>query len=166
MLALVLAVIVYLAGIATGERSKGPRSRESPAATSPAVASAEVVRVIDGDTIEVRIDGDLRRVRYIGIDTPERDECYRQESTSKNEELVGKKRVRLERDVSETDRFGRLLRYVYAGELFVNAELVRLGYANVFTDPPDVKFADHLRRLEQEARTANRGLWDPKVCAA
>ena len=78
------------------------------------------------------------------------------EATAKNEELVGGKVVRLEKDVSETDRYGRLLRYVWVGDLMVNAELVRLGCAQVSTYPPDVKYVDLFLRLQREAREAGR----------
>lgn len=144
-----------------------PATSPSPQDTSfplRGAVAAEVTRVIDGDTIEASIDGSLRRVRYIGIDTPERIECYFQEATMRNAALVEGKSVRLERDVSETDRYGRLLRYVYVGDLFVNAELVREGYAAAATVPPDVRHADLFRRLAREAREAERGLWNPKVC--
>lgn len=119
----------------------------------------KVQRVIDGDTIE--IDGGLR-VRYIGMDTPEirpRTEPLGREAEAKNRELVGGKMVKLEKDVSETDRYSRLLRYVWVDSTFVNAELVRLGYARAVSYPPDVKYQDLLRRLEREAREAGRGLW-------
>jgi len=118
-----------------------------------------VIRVIDGDTIE--IEGGAR-VRYIGIDTPEtygEAECYGWEATAKNRELVEGKRVRLVKDVSEADRYGRLLRYVYVDGVFVNAELVRLGYALAVTYPPDVKYADLFLSLQGEAKEAGRGLW-------
>lgn len=123
---------------------------------------ALVTRVIDGDTIEVETQGQTYTVRYIGIDTPETRgevEPYGQEATEANRRLVEGKVVRLEKDVSETDRFGRLLRYVYVGEVMVNADLVRLGYAVVSTYPPDVKYADIFLSLEQEAREAGSGLW-------
>ena len=113
---------------------------------------AQVVRVIDGDTIEVNLAGKLYKVRYIGIDTPETGEWMGPEATAKNEELVGGKVVRLEKDVSETDRYGRLLRYVWVGDLMVNAELVRLGCAQVSTYPPDVKYVDLFLQLQREAR--------------
>lgn len=121
-----------------------------------------VRRVIDGDTIELASGA---RVRYIGIDTPEMSgprECYATEATAKNRELVEGKRVALRKDVSETDRYGRLLRYVYlpTGEM-VNATLVREGYAVTSTFPPDVMFADLFVELEREAREAARGLWGP-----
>lgn len=118
-----------------------------------------VVRVVDGDTIDVQVGPTLRRVRYIGIDTPETGDCYAAQATAANVALVEGRLVRLVKDVSETDRYGRLLRYVYQGELFVNAEMVRQGYALVWTYPPDVAHADLFASLQREAREANRGLW-------
>lgn len=126
---------------------------------------ALVTRVIDGDTIEVTIGGIVYKVRYIGIDTPETVDPdkpvqpYGLEASAKNKELVEGKVVRLEKDVSETDRHGRLLRYVYVGDIFVNAELVRLGYAQVATYPPDVKYQAYFLSLQKEAMDAGRGLW-------
>jgi len=126
---------------------------------------AQVVNVIDGDTIEVSIEGQVFKVRYIGIDTPETKhpdepiEPFGPEAAAKNKELVGGQVVELEKDVSETDQYGRLLRYVYVGDLMVNAELVRLGYAQVSTYPPDVKYQELFLQLQQEAREASRGLW-------
>lgn len=123
---------------------------------------ARVVRVIDGDTVE--IEGGAK-VRYIGVDTPEMEDrrpaikAMAQQAKKKNQELVEGKTVALEKDVSETDRYGRLLRYVYAGKVFVNAELVKEGYAYATPYPPDVKYRNYLRDLEQEARAAARGLW-------
>ena len=131
----------------------------------PGRVQAQVIRVIDGDTIEVVVVGQTYKVRYIGIDTPETKhptkpvEPYGPEAAAKNEELVGGKIVGLEKDVSETDRYGRLLRYVYVGDLMVNAELVRLGYAQVSTYPPDVKYQDLFLQLQRGAKEAGRGLW-------
>ena len=126
---------------------------------------AQVVRVVDGDTIIVDIRGQEYRVRYIGIDTPETVhptkpvEPFGKEASDMNKQLVEGKIVMLERDVSETDRYDRLLRYVYVDDIFVNAELVRLGYAQVTTYPPDVKYQDLFLELQREARQENRGLW-------
>ena len=121
--------------------------------------------MIDGDTIEVLISGWLYTVRYIGIDTPEKDtpytqaEPYNEEATDKNRQLVGGKVVTLEQDITEYDAYDRLLCYVYVGDTFVNAELVRLGYAEAVTYYPDVKYAEYFEELEAEARDAGRGLW-------
>ncbi len=89
--------------------------------------TALVTRLIDGDTIEVSIDGNTYTVRYIGIDTPEDGQPYSSEGASFNELLVGGKTVTLIKDVSETDRYDRLLRYVIVGNTFVNYRLVEKG---------------------------------------
>jgi micrococcal nuclease len=134
-------------------------------ARPPDLPEASVTRVIDGDTIEVEIEGESYKVRYIGIDTPELHhptkpvEYYAQEAYEKNRELVEGKTVYLEKDVSETDRYERLLRYVYVGDTFVNAYLVQQGYALVSTYPPDVKYQERFVELQREAREAGRGLW-------
>lgn len=130
-------------------------------------AALVVERVIDGDTVELR---DGRTVRYIGVDTPEvrrrrggvwvrEPEPYALEATEANRRLVEGKTVRLEFDVQPTDRYGRTLAYLYVGDLFVNAELVRQGYAVPLTIPPNVKYADLFLEVAREAREAQRGLW-------
>lgn len=147
--------------------SPPPSADETPSQGQPTIAlvEAEVVRVVDGDTIQVDIDESLYKVRYIGIDTPETVhpqkpvEYFGKEASEKNRELVEGKEVHLEKDISETDKYGRLLRYVWVDDLFVNAELVRLGYAHVATYPPDVKYQDLLLQLEREAEEAGLGLW-------
>jgi endonuclease YncB( thermonuclease family) len=124
-----------------------------------------VTRVIDGDTIEVDITGTIYKVRYIGIDTPEPDDkrpefcALAQEATRYNRQLVGGKTVRLEKDISETDQYGRLLRYVFVGDTLVNAELVRQGLACAKSYPPDTKYQDYLEELETEARQDKIGIW-------
>ncbi len=120
---------------------------------------AKVTRVIDGDTIE--IEGG-QRVRYIGINAPEfndNNNCFAKESFLKNKELVEGKIISLERDISETDKFGRLLRYVYIDKFLINELLVKEGYANVSTYPPDVKYYEKFIKAEKEAQEFNRGLW-------
>lgn len=146
-----------------------------PTPTPTTRVPAQVVRVVDGDTIKVEIDGAAYTVRYIGIDTPETVhpskpvEWMGQEASDANEELVGGQTVYLEKDVSETDRYGRLLCYVFLADgTFVNAELVRLGYARASTYPPDVYYQDLFSKMEWEARKTGRGLWSvtptPLVC--
>ncbi|MDP8904850.1 MAG: thermonuclease family protein [Chloroflexota bacterium] len=134
--------------------------------------AATVVRVVDGDTIRVQLDGVEYRVRYIGIDTPETVHPSRpvewmgREASAANRQLVDGRTVILEKDVSESDRYGRLLRYVWlrdgAGWLMVNAELVARGFAQVSTYPPDVKYTDLFLDLQRAARDGGLGLWgDP-----
>ncbi len=124
---------------------------------APSGERATVSQIIDGDTIDVVINGRTERVRYIGVNTPERNEtCYR-DATNANAALVQGQTVTLVRDTSNTDRFDRLLRYVYVGSTFVNAELIRQGYAEVVRYPPDTAQFDNFRRLEIEAANANRG---------
>lgn len=139
--------------------------RTSASIANPQRVQATVVSVVDGDTIHVSISGRAYVVRYIGMDAPETVApgrpagCMGPEASAANKALVQGKTVFLEKDVSETDRYGRLLRYVYVGDLFVNAELVRQGYAQVSTFPPDVKYQSLFLQLQQEARNAKRGLW-------
>ena len=121
--------------------------------------TALVIEVIDGDTITV--EGGYR-VRYIGIDTPEVYpdlEAFGTEAWQANRRLVEDKEVRLERDISETDKYGRLLRYVWVDDILVNAELVRQGLARTKAYPPDTKYQDYLEQMETEAREAGRGVW-------
>ncbi len=134
-------------------------------ASSGATASAQlfrVTRVIDGDTIE--IEGG-QRVRYIGIDTPETVspqkpvQCFGVEASDANKKLVEGNMVRIQKDVSETDRYGRLLRYVYMDDIFINDYLVRFGFAHASTFPPDVTYASQFVAAQKEARENNRGLW-------
>jgi len=128
-------------------------------------AAPLVTRVIDGDTIEVDIDGMSYKVRYIGIDTPELDDkraeycALAQEATRCNRQLVEGETVRLEKDISETDKYGRLLRYVYVDDILVNAELVRQGLAWAKTYEPDTKYQDYLEELETEAKQDKIGIW-------
>jgi micrococcal nuclease len=125
----------------------------------------EVVRVVDGDTIRVRIGDRVERVRYIGVNTPEvhhprkGEEPGGREAAAVNSGIVAGKTVRLVLDVQSRDRYGRLLAYVWVGDVMVNAELVRLGYAQVMTVPPNVRHQPLFLALQREARTANRGLW-------
>src|SRR5688500_5326153 len=130
-------------------------------------SSGRVVRVVDGDTIRVALASGEERVRYIGVDAPESVkpgapvECFARRASALNERLVAGERVKLVRDVEERDRYGRLLAYVYRARdgLFVNAELVRRGYATVATFPPNVAHERDFRRLSRRARMSGRGLW-------
>jgi endonuclease YncB( thermonuclease family) len=131
----------------------------APAAPSGGVTgdTAQVTRVIDGDTIDVDINGIGYRVRYIGVNTPERDEICYQPAADANAALLSGKTVTLVKDTSNTDAFGRLLRYVYVGSTFVNATLVVEGWAENAEYPPDTTHAAEFRVLEARAKAANAG---------
>jgi micrococcal nuclease len=118
-----------------------------------------VSNIVDGDTIDVLIGGQEFRVRYIGINTPETDELFGSQATEQNRLLVSGQEVTLYKDVSETDRYGRLLRYVFVGDLFVNYELVRRGYAQVASYPPDTACISTFQTAQAEARNSQAGLW-------
>jgi micrococcal nuclease len=115
--------------------------------------SAQLLWVVDGTTIQVDLDGGHERVGYLGI------AALGPPTTEANCHLVQDQRVWLELDLPLRDGDGRLLAYVYVGDLMVNAELVRLGYAQVATYPPNVKYQELFLRLQREAREAGRGLW-------
>lgn len=144
---------------------------EATSSTEIAKDTYRVNRVIDGDTIEVLIEGEPKTVRLIGINTPETVDprrpvqCFGKEASNKMKELVDGKWVRLEKDVSDTDKYGRLLRYIFLplenGEsLFVDDYLVRQGYANAVSYPPDVKYYEQFKKAEEEARRQNLGLFN------
>lgn len=122
-----------------------------------------VTRVVDGDTFE--IEGE-KKVRLIGVDTPETVkpntpvQPYGKEASEFTKKSLLEKNVSLEKDVSDTDRYGRLLRYVYLEDgTFYNEMLVREGYARVSTYPPDVKHVDLFLSAERYARENDKGLW-------
>ena len=121
------------------------------------IEQALVVRVIDGDTIEL---DDGRRVRYLGIDTPETGEFYASEATERNKELVEGKMVELQQGKRDQDEYSRLLRYVYIDGTFVNAELVAQGFARAYIFDQDERYSQVLVQLEQYAKMRGIGLWE------
>jgi micrococcal nuclease len=145
-------------------------AREDGGSSGSAAGSgdARVVRVVDGDTILVaRAGGREERVRFIGVDTPETVkpntpvQCYGKRASSYSHRLLDGRAVRLVTDAEERDRYGRLLAYVYREPdgLFVNAELVRGGYARTLTIAPNDRYAGRFTLLALAARRAGRGLW-------
>lgn len=138
------------------------------ATSSSRISSALVTEVIDGDTIRLKTG---ETVRYIGIDTPETKhphkpvECFGKEATQKNIELVLGRNVRLIKDVSDVDKYGRLLRYVYVGDVFINKELVRQGYAYATAFPPDIAQQAVLDAAQKDAQREVLGLWDKSICS-
>jgi micrococcal nuclease len=131
----------------------------------PRAASVTVTRVVDGDTVEVELDGETEDVRYIGVDTPETVkpgvpvDCFGPQASSFNHRLVEGRPVRLVFGAERRDQYGRLLAYVYLGDRFVNAVLLQRGLARTLTIPPNDRFAERFERLETGAARAGRGLW-------
>jgi micrococcal nuclease len=144
----------------------------------PASAMAEVVRVVDGDTVEARIGGDVEDVRLIGVDTPETVkpgtpvQCFGERASHFTKRRLTGQRVRLVFGVERRDVYGRLLAYLYLAQgtltvpqqgqspqRFINAVLIRRGLARTLTIPPNDRFATRFRRLELAAARAGRGLW-------
>lgn len=137
------------------ENSKPSESNiESPSINS--TRSVKVIRVLDGDTIEIESG---ERVRYLGINAPESGQPFSTEATRENERLVAGRTVNLELDVQTQDRYGRLLAHVWVGDMLINKEIVKNGYAVSETIQPNVKYQDLILKAQEEARTACRGLW-------
>ena len=134
-------------------------------AAAQSTLEGTVTRIVDGDTIHVRVDGHIEKVRYIGVNTPEvhhprkGEEPGGRAAADVNRGLVAGRHVRLELDAQSRDRYGRLLAYVWVDDTMVNAELVRRGYAQVMTIPPNVRHQSLFLKLQREAREAGRGLW-------
>ena len=169
-------LVTLLLALACGVTAPAAEPTPTPTATPTAAITvhhqgnvtfvkAYCTRVIDGDTIEVVINGTERTVRYIGIDTPEMDDerpAYRalaEEATQANIQLVEGKNISLQKDVSETDQYGRLLRYVFDGTTFVNLVLVVDGYAWAKSYPPDIMYDSLFQELQMAAQEDKLGVW-------
>ena len=150
---------------ATSGGSSVPKSWESPTLRIGAVLGV-VARVIDGDTIEVRLGERLLDVRLIGMDTPEsvhptvEDECFGAAATRYTRELLEGKSVELTFDVERRDLYGRTLAYVWTDNDLFNVEIVRAGYARSYTVPPNVRYAEAILRAQRSARREKNGLWN------
>ncbi len=123
---------------------------------------ATVQHVVDGDSVRL---SDGREVRYIGVDAAElgSDGPWAEAAKAANIRLVQGKRVRLERETSEVDRYGRLLRHVYIGDRWINGELVAAGLARVRLYAPDIQRGTELVKLQEEAQRRRRGMWRTRV---
>ena len=173
---LLLVVVLSLGMCTTPAPTTGPTSTSAmpdlPPTATPVPGEwqeALVLRVVDGDTIVVDLEGERHSVRYIGIDTPETHhptdgaDSWGYEATEANKTFVQEGEVVvLQRDISETDIYGRLLRYVWVDDVLVNAELVRMGLARVLFYDPDVLYQHEVKQAEAEAQEARRGLYGPK----
>lgn len=164
LLIAVLIAVVLLADLGGDGGGRRPAD-EGAAASAARVLRAQVTEVVDGDTIEVSVDGRAEDVRYIGIDTPETVkpgspvQCFGPQASAANRRLVGGRTARLVFDRERRDVYGRLLAYVYAGGRFVNARLVRAGYARTLTIAPNVAHAGLFHRLAKAAGRSGLGLW-------
>ncbi|MEI7546987.1 MAG: thermonuclease family protein [Actinomycetota bacterium] len=145
----------------------GAPAAHDPDTTTAVAANATLIKVVDGDTIDVRVDGTKERVRLIGIDTPETKkpntpiQCFGPEASAFTASLLPKgTALHLERDVEARDPYDRLLAYVYLTDgTFVNLQIVRQGYAHVLTIPPNVAHVDEFVQAAGDARAADAGLW-------
>ncbi len=151
-----IALIVLSLAFAFPNATRLLRERQSPP------SETRVQAVIDGDTIEMQGGA---RVRFIGINTPEVGQPMSSEATAFLKELLKGRDVTLEKDVTDRDRYGRLLRYVWTGDTLVNAEMVRAGYAQPYDIPPDSKYQGLMLVAEQEARSLRKGLWERSSAA-
>lgn len=163
-----LAVLVAILLFGGGEEDVGSSAPEggfAPGAAPGQSLTAQVERVVDGDTIEIALGGGVDDVRLIGVDTPETVkpgepvECFGPQASSFTHEALEDRTVRLEFDRERRDVYDRLLAYVYLGERFFNAELVEGGYARTLAIEPNTSHAAQLARLEAQAGAAGRGLW-------
>lgn len=163
--AVALAVCITAAACGSGA---GPTANPTTTAAGSLEPNGTVVRVVDGDTVDIDVLGTRERVRLIGIDTPETKkedtpvECFGPEATAFTESLLPPgTRVRLERDVEPRDVFGRLLAYVYRADdgVFVNLAIIANGYARLLTIPPNVAHTDDFVAANRAAREAGSGLW-------
>ncbi|MEA2273269.1 MAG: micrococcal nuclease [Solirubrobacteraceae bacterium] len=162
--------IVVVVALAAGAGVRPPGGGKDDLGSGKG-ADGRVVRVVDGDTIKVRLAARTETVRYIGVDTPETVkpgtpvQCYGHAASAANRRLVGGREVELRVGAEPRDRYGRLLAYVYraSDHLFVNADLVRRGYARTLTIPPNDALAPRFAVLQRQASAGGRGLWS--ACA-
>lgn len=160
-----LGAILLVIGLAAVLLSGQGEDRDEAREPRNRAEQALVTRVVDGDTVEVQLGGVEEDVRYIGVDTPESVapgepvECFGKRASALNRALVEGERVRLVFGAERRDHYGRLLAYVYLGDTFVNAELLRRGFARTLAIAPNTDFAERFARLQQQAANAGRGLW-------
>jgi micrococcal nuclease len=155
-LILLLAGLIYSALVEVENEVVDSRVGESE--------TVSLVRVVDGDTIVVKTNGEQKTIRYIGIDTPEpyRDgepACFSEQSSRRNKELLNGGEIKLVSGREELDRYDRLLRYVFVDNQFINETLIAEGYAKSLTISPNTKYATRFKGLEKEAKAQGLGLW-------
>jgi micrococcal nuclease len=161
-ISLLFSALVLSFGALVGVATEMP----TPTNYSVGTTTAQVIKVIDGDTIDVVVEGvtESIRVRYIGIDTPEPyaneiPECGSADATTRNQELVAGQMITLVPGVEPYDRYNRLLAYVYVGDIFVNEKLVAEGYANVLMLEPNTRYKKQFIALYERAQLDQKGIW-------
>ena len=164
----VITSLFLLIGLASCSNSSSPTRSQTNAVK---IANVEIVKVVDGDTVDIDIKGDIERVRLIGVNTPETKhptkpiECFGPEASAYLTQLLPKgTHVRIERDVEARDRYGRMLLYLYLGsnDLFINLDLVARGYGTPMSIEPNTFHRNDFVRAAAQAEAANVGLW--KAC--
>ena len=161
-----IANLLSLVSLFLGSLFGLPFPPSPPSSTVMGTTTALVTKVIDGDTIDIIVDGTTEpiRVRYIGVDTPEpyskgQPECGSHEATGRNTELVDGKIVTIVPGIDPSDTYGRLLAYVYVGDQFVNQALVAEGYASVMMFKPNTQYKKDFTTLDNQARRDKLGIW-------
>ena len=164
---LLIVLIIFVLVLYSWKKSSTASPSSNVIITTPVITPTLILEkmrvkyVIDGDTV---ILSDNSKVRYIGIDSPELDkngkmECFAENAKNFNRQLVENQTVSLEKDVSDKDKYGRLLRFVYLDGIMVNELLVAQGFARADLVPPDTQYNSIFKQAENEARNDNRGLW-------
>ena len=171
----IIALLVLSLALPDALRAPAEQSTATPSAAVAATStSATVIKVVDGDTVDVAILGQEERIRLLGINTPETVDprrpvqCFGKEASAFTKELLSGKTVRLEPDPSQDDRdrYGRLLRHVFLEDgTHVNLKLVAEGYAHEYTYERAGRYQEILKDAERAARVAGKGLWNPATCA-
>lgn len=156
-------VLFFLNHFLSNYFQKNPVAIENKTLNSDLV---KIIRVIDGDTI---VSENGQKIRLVGIDTPELNQegagkCLADIATSKMKELVEGKTVKIEKDISDIDKYGRLLRYVWVDNQFVNQIMIQGGYAKVYTVNPDIKYRDIFLDYQSFAKEQQLGQWNKTLC--
>lgn len=143
----------------------GCQQQKQAASSEQNRQQVKIERVVDGDTLEIQLNGKKEKLRLIGVDTPETKKpntpvmFYGEEASNFTKKRLDKKTVELEWDVDRKDQYDRLLAYVWVGDELFNRTLVSEGYARIATFPPNVKYVDLFKKAQEEARQKQNGLW-------
>lgn len=173
IISIVIIIIILLIGLITGATNKEEiwKIITGKTDTSNSQKGCKVISVVDGDTFKIMYEGKEEKVRLIGIDTPESVHPDKSKNTEYGiqvsnyvKELIEEKEVKLEFDVSQRDKYGRLLAYVYLeNNEMLNEKLLKEGYAKISTYPPNVKYVEQFTKIQEESRRNEVGLWKENI---